>query len=191
MYAISLIVLVTVVAQGCHQGSRMIAALLAINLGANPLMVGVLISVYSVFPLFLAVYAGRICDRFGSRYPMMAGIALIGLGLLVPSLWPRLAVLYVSAVLIGTGFVFFNVAVQNFVGGFGPLEERTRNFSTLALGRAGGHLLGPVVAGHAIDYHGFTFAYLVFAALTLLPVVLLGWYRRLETVPRHAMPERK
>ena len=187
VHPVYLITLITLIVQGCHVGSRMAASLFAIDLGANPFLIGALISAYSLFPLLLGVYSGRVSDRFGSRYPMLAGTAFFGLGLLLPFLWPQLATLYVSAMLIGIGFVFFNVSVQNLAGGLGSPEERTRNFSTLALGYAGGHMVGPLIAGFAIDHYGFTFAYLCFAALTLLPAALLILNRRLD-VPPHAAP---
>ena len=122
---------------------------------------------------------------------MLAGTAISGLGLVLPFLWPQLATLYFSAVLIGIGFVFFNVSVQNLTGGLGPPDERTRNFSTLALGYASGHIVGPLVAGFAIDHYGFPFAYLCFAVLTLLPVGLLAWNRRIDVPPHAAPTERK
>ena len=78
MHPIYLITLITLIVQGCHVGSRMVASLFAIDLGANPLLMGVLISAYSLFPLLLGVYSGRVSDRFGSRYPMLAGTAFLG-----------------------------------------------------------------------------------------------------------------
>ena len=95
---------------------------------------------------------------------------------------------WVSAALIGMGFVFFNVAVQNLAGGYGPSSERTRNFSMLALGYSGGHLVGPPIAGLAIDYYGHGAAYLCFAALTAVSMIMLACYRDLESA-RHAAAE--
>ncbi len=191
MPSIYLVTLLTMIVQGCHMGSRMVASLFAIELGANPFLIGVLISAYSVFPLLLGVYSGRLSDRFGSRRPMLAGTAVLACGLLLPFLWPKLVTLYASAVLIGIGFVFFNVSAQNLAGGLGAPEERTRNFSTLGLGYSGGHMLGPLVGGFAIDYYGFTFAYLCFAILIVLPVALLAWNRRFDVAPRPALEGRK
>lgn len=185
MSSIVLLTLLTLIVQGCHMGSRMVASLFAIELGANPLLIGALISVYSVFPLLLAVYSGRIADRFGSRYPMLGGSAVFVLGLLLPFLWPKLAMLYIAAALVGVGFVFFNVSVQNLAGALGPPEQRTRNFSTLGLGYAAGQMAGPLVAGYIIDYHGYAITYLCFSALALLPVILLARNRGLDA-PRHA-----
>lgn len=175
------IVLITVLTQGCHIGSKVAASLFAIHLGANPFLIGLLIATYSVCGLVLALYVGRVSDRYGSRRPMMGGTAAMVAGLLLPWIWPTLGALYASAALIGTGFVFFNVAVQNLAGGYGPPSERTRNFSRLALGYSGGHLIGPPLAGVAIDYYGHGAAYLCFVVLTMISVAVLACCRDLES----------
>src|SRR5918996_1484483 len=117
---IHLTALNTLLVQGAHIGSRVVASLLALKLGANPFTIGLLIGVYSVFPLMLGVYSGRISDRYGPRRPMVFGIALLALGLALPVIWTALPMLFVSAVLVGTGFVFYNVANQTLGGALGP-----------------------------------------------------------------------
>ncbi len=47
--------------------ARMLLSLYALDLGASPLAVGLLAVTFSVFPMFLAVIAGKITDRVGSR----------------------------------------------------------------------------------------------------------------------------
>jgi predicted MFS family arabinose efflux permease len=189
--AIYLVALITLLVQGCHVGSRMVATLFAIDLGANPFLVGALISAYSLFPLVLAVWSGRVSDRFGARRPMLAGIAVFTAGLVAPWFAPQLATLYFSAVLIGIGFVFFNVSAQNLAGGLGSAAERTRNFSTLGLGYAGGHMLGPLVGGFAIDHTGHTFAYACFVLLALIPIAMLARNRSLDITPHPPAGERR
>lgn len=180
MQPIYFITLNTLLVQGAHIGSRVVASLAALQLGASPLTIGLLIGVYAVFPLMLGVYSGRISDRLGARRPMLFGIVLLTVGLAVPALWVTLPMLFVSAVLIGTGFVFFNVSNQTLAGALGTPEQRTRNFATLGLGYAGGHLIGPVVAGYTIDYLGHSYGYLILVSFTLLPIVLIAIDRRLD-----------
>lgn len=180
MRPIYLVTVTTVLVQGAHQGSRVVASLLALKLGANPLVIGLLIGVYSVFPLMLGVFSGRISDRLGTRRPMLAGTLVLGLGLLVPVIWPTLPALFVSAIFVGTGFVFFNVSNQNLAGGLGTPEERTHNFSTIGLGYAAGHLVGPVTAGYAIEYLGYRYAYLIFAIVAFAAAAWLAFYKRLD-----------
>ncbi len=160
-------------------GSRVVASLLALHLGAGPMLIGVLIASYSVFQLVFALIVGRISDRHGSRRPMLAGTLTFGAGLVIPAVWPVMPALFVSAPLIGIGFVFFNVAVQNLAGTIGSTAERTKNFSTLSLGYSSGHMIGPVIAGVMIDRFGFSSAYIAFAILTLGPIITLALSRQL------------
>jgi MFS family permease len=171
---------VTMLVQGAHIGSRVVASLLALQLGAAPFTIGILIGVYAVFPLLLGVYSGRISDRYGPRRPMVGGLLLLMSGLFLPAIWTALPALFMSAMLIGTGFVFFNVSMQTMGGALGPPEERTRNFATLGLGYAGGHFAGPVVAGYAIQYIGYAAGYLTLATFTLIALPLIALNKRLD-----------
>jgi MFS family permease len=183
---IYVIAITTLLVQGCHMGSRVVASLFAIRLGANPFEVGTLISVYSIFPLLLGVYSGRISDRFGPRRPMIAGTLVMAAGLILPFVSPTKPTLYLSCILIGTGFVFFNVSNQTLGGALGTPEERTHNFATLGLGYAAGHLVGPVIAGYAIDYLGHRYGYLIFATLVFVPAAIFTLDRRFDTRSRES-----
>lgn len=165
--------------QGGHMGSRVVASLLALHLGAGPLLIGMLIAAYSIFQLVFALIVGRISDRYGSRWPMLGGAMTFGTGLIIPAVWPTLPALFISAPLIGGGFVFFNVAVQSLAGTLGSAAERTHNFSTLSLGYSSGHMVGPVIAGIMIDRFGFGPAYIAFAVLALGPIITLALSRQL------------
>ncbi|MBI4189170.1 MAG: MFS transporter [Betaproteobacteria bacterium] len=177
-----LIVFLNVIIHGCVIGSRVVMALFAIELGENPFSIGVMVALYSVSPLLLGVYSGRVSDRYGVRTPMMFGAILCGLGLLVPYLWRHVAALYISAAMIGTAFVFYNVSVQNLAGAWGPREERAKNFSTLSLGYSISSLVGPLVAGYAIEYLSHAAAYLIFSVSTLAAVAVLLFYRRIGQI---------
>jgi MFS family permease len=171
---------VTTLVQGAHIGSRVVASLLALQLGAAPFTIGILIGVYAVFPLLLGVYSGRISDRHGPRRPMVGGLLLLMSGLFLPAMWTTLPALFMSAMLIGTGFVFFNVSMQTMGGALGTADERTRNFATLGLGYAGGHFAGPVIAGYAIQYIGYAAGYLTLATFALIALPLIALNKRLD-----------
>lgn len=179
MKPITLITLLTLAMQGGHMGSRVVASLLALSLGAGPMLIGILIAAYSIFQLTFALIVGRISDRYGSRWPMLGGAIAFGCGLIIPAVSPTLPALFISAPLIGIGFVFFNVAAQNLAGTLGSAAERTRNFSTMGLGYSSGHMIGPVLAGIMIDRYGFGPAYIAFAVLTLAPILALAASRQL------------
>lgn len=186
-----LIVFLNIIVHGCFVGSRVTMALLAIELGANALEIGLMVALYSVPPLFLGIYSGRVVDRYGVRPPMLFGAALCGCGLLLPYLWRDVGALYVSAAVIGAAFVFFNVSVQNLAGAWGPREGRAKNFSTLSLGYSISGLAGPLAAGFVIDYLGHATAYLYFSLTTLIPVAVLLFYRKLKLIEKPPAADRK
>jgi len=168
-----LVIIATLINQMAFKGSKVLMSLFAMNLGADPFIVGVLISLYSLFPLFLAVYAGRLSDRLGPRIPMLLGSLGLALGLLLPFLWPRLSTLLISAAMIGCLYIFFTVSVQHLVGSFGSGEMRTRNFSTFSLGVAVSAMLGPTLTGFSIDLVGHELTYLFLALLPAAPALFL------------------
>ncbi len=164
------------------RGSKVLITLFSIELGASKILIGVLVALYSLFPMFLALYAGKLADRLGVRWPVVFGSCGIALGLTVPFLFPVLPALYVQAAGVGTAHVFYNVAIQNLIGGLGGANERTRNYANFALAMAVGAFLGPLVAGFAIDHIGYARAYLVVAAFPLITVVIMLSVRALRTV---------
>ena len=110
-------------------GSRVVVSLDALSLGASPFTVGVLMSLYALLPMLLAVAAGRMADRFGSRRPMLVGSAVIAVGAVLPFAIPGVPTLYVSATLVGVGFMAFQLATQSAAGELGGPAARARNFS--------------------------------------------------------------
>lgn len=185
-----LIVLVTVLTHTSFKGSKVLISLYAIELGANPFAIGILFSMYSLFPVFLSVYAGKLSDRFGFRPPMLFGACGLLLGLLLPFMMPQLATLYFSATLIGMCYIFYTVTVQHLVGSFGEGVDRTRNYSIFSLGIGLTALLGPTTAGFAIDLIGHRSTYLLLALLPALPILVLLFLARLLPKPQ-VKPERK
>ena len=93
-------------------GSRVIVSLNALSSGASPFTVGVLMSLYSVLPMFFAVAAGRLSDRIGTRRPLGAGAAVIAVGAALPVAFPGLPALYASATLLGVGFMAVQIAAR-------------------------------------------------------------------------------
>jgi predicted MFS family arabinose efflux permease len=181
------IVVLTVLNHIAYKGSKMLISLYAIELGAAPSTIGILYSLYSFFSLFLALYAGRVSDRFGPRVPMLIGSLALCIGLLLPYLWRGFPALFMSALLIGTLYIFYTVSAQHLIGAFGAGHKRTRNYATFSLGVALTALLGPTMTGFLIDSIQHQATYLVLALLPAGPVIFLLFFaRRLPRVAEDA-----
>ncbi|MBI4204263.1 MAG: MFS transporter [Betaproteobacteria bacterium] len=176
IYVVFLIVLCNMTS---FRGSKVLVSLFAIELGAPQFYIGILVALYSLFPMLLALYAGKLSDRLGVRWPMIIGSIGLAMGLSLPYLFPALAALYVSAALIGGSHVFYNVSVQNLVGTLSGANDRTRNFTNYGLIMAVGGFLGPLVAGFSIDRLGHAASYLLLAAGPLIPVTIMLLARKL------------
>lgn len=151
-------------------GGRVAVTLLALHLHASPFIVGSLLATYSALPALLATPAGRLIDRIGVKIPVTVGLAMFGIALLLGAAWPVLPMLYVVALVIGTGSIGVSIALTNAVGMHSKPSDRTRNFAIYTIGVSASNAAGPVIIGFAIDHLGFRNGFLllsVFAAVAL------------------------
>ncbi|HUF80452.1 MAG TPA: MFS transporter [Burkholderiales bacterium] len=171
--AIYLIVVTCALVHAGFAGAKVALPLHALNLGVDPFTVGVMVALWALCPMLIALYVGKLVDRVGARGPMLAGTFGVVAALLVPFFFPGVAALYVMALAIGTAFQFFFVPTQGITGALGRPEDRSRNYSLLAVGFSIASFLGPLIAGFSIDYLGYRAAYLMLAAPAAAAVGLL------------------
>jgi len=156
------------------QAGRVLIALYALKLGADPFAVGILAGASSALPLLLSWQVGRLSDRFGSRLPLTVGAAGGALGMLAPYAMPGLPALYLAAVTNGLLFACCGVSLQNLVGLLSPPADRSKNFSNFSLMASAANFLGPLIAGFSIDLSGYGVACLYLVLLALVPIAMLA-----------------
>jgi MFS family permease len=121
-----------------------------------------------------AVAVGRLTDRVGVRRPMLVGSIALMIGSALPALVSGFAPLFISACIVGVGFMLFQLPAQNATGEMGKPADRPHNFSQLSLGYSISGFIGPLVAGFTIDHGGFAVTFAVLAALPLVAVAVLA-----------------
>ena len=183
MRPLAFFVLLTVLSHVGFVGSRITVSLSAINLGASPLAIGVLMALYAVIPMLLAVQAGRLVDRVGAFRPIAVAGVVVAAGILLPFAFHGLPVLFVSSTIVGTAFMMQHIALNHVIGNLGAPSERPVNFSWFALGYSVSGFLGPLLAGFAIDWAGHAAAFLLLALPPALGTALLLWKRGVPTRP--------
>lgn len=170
-----------------YKGARVANTLYALELGAGPLDTGLLLATYGFFPLLLAVFIGKLADRYGVRVPVIAGTIISALGTALPWAFPVLPMLFASAAVCGVGFILTQLSMQSLVGSLGSGTQRTRNLNLYALAVSTSDLLGPIVAGLSIDHIGYVPTYAVLAAPGVVAVlVVLFMFNRLAHVAGHS-----
>jgi len=184
-----LLIFITLLNHSVFSGTRVAASLYAIHLNATPFTVGLLMALYALLPMLSAVSMGRWIDRIGVRVPMLIGSVAIGAGATLPFVWPGMPALYAASVLIGSGFMMYQVAGQHIIGYIGRPEDRPVNFSVSALGFSVSGFVGPMIAGFGIDEIGYTATFAILAAFPLVPIAVLGFDKlRLPQPHAHAAP---
>ena len=182
MRPLAFFVLLTVLSHVGFVGSRITVSLAAINQGASPLAIGVLMALYAVIPMLLAVQAGRLVDRVGAFRPIAIAGAIVAAGMLLPFVSHELPVLYVSAAIVGTAFMMQHIALNHVIGNLGEPSERPVNFSWFALGYSVSGFLGPLLAGFAIDLASHNAAFLMLSVPPAIGTALLLWKRGVPAV---------
>ena len=189
MRTLYLLIFITLLNHSVFSGTRVAASLYAIHLNATPFTVGLLMALYALLPMLSAVSMGRWTDRIGARIPMLIGSIAIGAGATLPFLWPGMPALYVASVLIGSGFMMYQVAGQHIIGYIGQPEDRPVNFSLSALGFSVSGFVGPMIAGFGIDHIGYIATFATLAAFPLVPIAVLGFDKlHLPQPHAHAAP---
>lgn len=160
-----------VLAHVAFAGNRFTLTLQAVALHASPLSIGVVVGLLTVVPALISVHMGRWTDRLGFGRPAVFGLAALGAGSVIASVLSHsLVALCVSSVLVGSGYNFVHVAINNAVGQRAPTRFLTQSFAVLAIGFSLSGMAGPLIAGVVIDHVGHAAAFLgmlVFAAVSL------------------------
>ena len=169
-------------------GGRVGLTLFAIHLQASHFVVGLMVSLLSVIPMVLSVHLGRWTDRVGITTPALISTSLVTTACLLPFLRPSIASLCVASVLLGSGFMLLHIGVSNAVGHASTPATRTQAYTWLAVGFSVSTILGPVVAGYAIDHAGHAKAFLILAMFPAVTFAILCLRRKAASVPPPLAP---
>jgi MFS family permease len=178
-------------------GLRMAAPLWVLRQSHAEWAVGVLVGLFAMAPVALALTFGRLADRHGYHWPLRAAVAMTmtgGVCALGATWLPRpldFVALCLAAIAAGGGASFGLIAIQRTAGRSArdPTDLK-RVFGWLGMAPALSNAIGPMLAGLLIDLGGFRAA---FGVLLLLPLIALGWSRRVpaETPPPRSPQQRQ
>lgn len=149
--------------------SRVLASLWALHEGHGEWVAGVLLGLYSVGPLTMALWAGRLADRKGFHLPVRIGATLAFACALLAWTFRRVEVLGLCALVIGMATCIGEIATQRRAGHLASQgSDLKRVYGWIALSTAMSNMLSPVLVGFTIDALGYDQAFMV---VGLLPVV--------------------
>ncbi|PMR73154.1 MFS transporter [Billgrantia endophytica] len=160
----------------------------ALELGASPSLVGLILSAPYLLPLVFAIPLGGIVTRVGPQKVFFIGAVGMMLGPWLSVALPTFSGLLATQVVIGLAHVVMVIAAQSVVAGLGRGRALERYFGWYTMCLSGGQLVGPLLAGRLIDTLGMGW---VFAAIGAIPAISLisscyfvGNARRGHATPR-------
>jgi MFS family permease len=132
---------------------------------------GLLLMVFVTVFVGVVLFSPRLDSAFGSTRVITAGLAVLGLGVLLTSVG-NLAGLYLAELLTGVGFgltfgLLMALSVENIPGG-----QRFFAMGIFQSTYAAGMMLGPMTAGYAAQVFGFSVTFILVGSLTLVAGVL-------------------
>jgi MFS family permease len=183
--AVITLVVLTAIAHVGLTGGRIAVTLGGIELGASAFTAGLLISFFSLLPMFLSVATGRLVDRIGPMKPLAWGLILMALGTAAPLISWEVGTLFFCSTMVGLGYMSFNTGTQKLAGEIGGAEARRLNFSLMSIGFSVSAFFGPIITGVMIDAAGYR---ATFGLLLLSPLITLLGLRWLELEPKYLQP---
>lgn len=179
---LSELLLVVLLWNAAYKGARVVNTLFALELGAAPFDIGLLIATYGVVPLALAIFTGRLGDRHGVRMPIATGLVVTGIGITLPFIWPVFWALFAGAAITGAGFILVQVSMQSLFGAIGSAAERTRNINLYALVVSSADFGGAILGGFAVDYLGHVRSFLAMGIISCAAVLAMAFiFRRVPS----------
>lgn len=129
------------------------APLLMIDLGGNPVEMGLIGTITASVHMSLANAAGRLSDRFGRRLLLMTGPLIFSVSCLLMSQAGGVKTILLLAGLNGLGFALFWPSFQAWVADLQTGSALARNIGTFNLSWTASQLIGPILAGLLFAFH--------------------------------------
>ena len=162
-----------------------IIPLAAHDMGASAVMIGFVVSSFSMLGCLLGIPIGGLTDRFGVKNILTIGVAANLLSSIVLVCFHNLWGLTVSQLIGGVGFVVHPVAVQSYISRLNQVRQREMGFSFLALTASIGHAVGPPLGGFLLGVWGLQWAFITTLGITICACVALLWVKK-DQLPQSA-----
>ena len=161
------------------------APLVVIELGGNPIELGLIGTITASVPMLLANLAGRLSDRFGRRSLMVAGPLIFGISCLLMTQTSGVKGILALAALNGLSMAIFWPAFQAWIAESQNGAGLARNIGSFNMSWTASHLVGPTLSGLLFSLHS-RLPFWLGAALCLS----LFWVMRASVSERTPQPHK-
>ncbi len=144
----------------------------AAQLGASPIMIGLIMALYALMNFAFSPFWGSLSDRFG-RKPVIAGtVAITAFSFLLLAHAHTIALLLLARTVAGVGSA--NIATsQAYITDVTPKERRAKALGLIGAAFGLGFIFGPPVGGFVKQHYGMDAVGYVAMCLSLVNLVLV------------------
>ncbi|WP_292272828.1 MFS transporter [Marinobacter sp.] len=140
-----------------------------LELGASPVMLGVILSSQYLLPFLLAIPLGGVVARHGGRVTLVVGALVMTGGLLLMQFLPGYYGLIGGQLLIGLAHLQMVLSAQTIISSLATGPKLENYFGWYSTWLSGGQVVGPLLAGGWIHWAGgVDNLFLVMAGIALL-----------------------
>lgn len=154
------------------------------HLGANPLGVGAIVTIYALAQFIFTPVLGRLSDRYGRRPVILISLGIETLSLVLTALAGSLPLLLLARFIGGLGASNIGSA-QAVVTDVTPAKDRARGMGLIGASIGIGFVIGPALSG-ALAPLGATLPFWTAAGVALLNTLLVFCFLP-ETHPKHGV----
>lgn len=158
--------------------------LYAERFGASPLVVGLLLAIYSAMQGVAAPILGRLSDRIGRRPVLLLSVIGTAAGFLLMGLANSLALLFVARVIDGITGGNISTA-QAYIADVTPPDQRSRGMGLIGAAFGLGLILGPAIGG-LLSHISLGAPFIFAACLAAVNAAAIYWF-----LPESLPPERR
>ena len=151
------------------------------SLGASPLMVSLILSLFSLLQFISAPILGRLSDVFGRKPLLIASQVSTFISFLVLGRATTLGMIFLSRAIDGALGSNYTIA-QAYISDISSKKDRSKAFGISGMAFGFGFLIGPAIGGY-LSRFGFSVPAFVAAGIALVTIVLTALYLP-ETVKR-------
>jgi len=120
--------------------------LYAERFGASPLVIGMLLGVYSLMACIFAPVLGRLSDRIGRRPVLLVSLLGTSLGFLLMGIAETLPILFLGRIIDGITGGNISTA-QAYIADVTPLSQRSKGMGLIGAAFGLGFIFGPAIGG--------------------------------------------
>ncbi len=144
------------------------------ELGAPLEIIGVVVGVGALLPMFLSVSVGALSDRLGARRVYAYSALFAGAAALLSALTTSYWILAVLQIVAGLASSTAWLASQAYLASLGRPEQLAGILGKMSFSTNAGMVVSPILIGASSDLIGFQWSFATVAAIALC-FALIGW----------------